>query len=576
MKRLSALIFVTATSGLLMSGTLMNIHVQAATEEPQTSVSDEDDVDSWMPDKNLQTGLSYQLNENYGLKLTKNNLGKMNNNDKYHEPGTVDINILREFNASDNVKSLEGIQYAINLKKLSFELNGYYPDEKRNGGIVDISPIKNMTQLTLLNLVGNSIENIASIKNLTNLETLRISLNSITNFDVLNKLPKITDLSIDGQTRTEPTKNISNRTFSVDLNSYLGTSGNETISDVQPEITNNTADVSYDSKTNVITVSNATADDTLVIKYTGNVTYNGSIYPVKTTITQPYTVKISKPVIKTRNISLTVGDKWNSSQGLISVTDKYGDAGTINDLDISGDKVNTEKPGTYKVIYTSKEDKSVSAEATVTVEPKHTSSEPVRSNVESISPMKITLGSEPISIYSSTGNYLDTLKLSDFTNYTISKKNTVDGITYYQLSEDKWIRANDIPQTYDHVTVIQTHSNSNKRLYKLTGDLITDRELARATDWKVDKIAFINGSKYYRVATDEWVKADDGIEITSLRGIVQPNQTAHLYTDFGKKSNRALAKNSRFVTDKRAKINGNIMYRVSTGEWVKADQVNLG
>lgn len=574
MKRLSALIFVTAISGLLMSGTLMNIHVQAATEEPQTSVSDEDDVDSWMPDKNLQAVLNYQLNEKYGLKLTKANLEKMNDNVSGQEPGDLGYNTLRVSNATGSIRSIEGIQYANNLKRLYFDGNGLYLI--KNKGFSDISPIQGLIQLTELDLQSNSVENISALGNLTNLESLNMSGDSITDFDVLNKLSKITSLDIDYQTRTEPTKDISNRTFSVDLNSYLGTSGNETISDIHSEITNKTADVSYDSKTNVITVSNATADDTLVIKYTGNVAYNGNIYPVKTTITQPYTVKISKPVIKTRNISLTVGDKWNSSQGLISVTDKYGDAGTINDLDISGDKVNTEKPGTYKVIYTSKEDKSVSAETTVTVEPKHTSSEPVISNVESISPMKITLGSEPISIYSSTGNYLDTLKLSDFTNYTISKKNTIDGITYYQLSEDKWIRANDIPQAYDHVTVIQTHSNSNKRLYKLTGDLITDRELARATDWRVDKIAFINGSKYYRVATDEWVKADDGIEITPLRGIVQPNQTAQLYTDFGKKSNRALAKNSRFVTDKRAKINGNIMYRVSTGEWVKADQVNLG
>lgn len=572
MKKLSTLIFVTITSGLLMSGTLMNVHVQAAIEEPQTNVGYEDDIDSWMPDKNLQTELSYQLGE-MGKSLTKDNLKQLSGSPILGYSG------LRDSGADGAVESIEGIQYATNIDELNLDANNFYnplDSKKQISGIVDISPIQNMVRLNGLDLAGNSINDISPIEKLVNLTSANLSSNSITNFDALTKLPKLGGLIIDSQSRTEPQKNISNRTFSVDLNSYLGTSGNETISDVHPEITNKTADVSYDSKTNVITVSKATADDTLVIKYNGHVKCNGNIYPAGTTITQPYTVKISKPVIKTRNISLTVGDKWNSSQGLISVTDKYGDTGTINDLDISGDKVNTEKPGTYKVIYTSKEDKSVSAEATVTVEPKHTSSEPVISNVESISPMKITLGSEPISIYSSTGNYLDTLKLSDFTNYTISKKNTIDGITYYQLSEDKWIRANDIPQAYDHVTVIQTHSNSNKRLYKLTGDLITDRELARATDWRVDKIAFINGSKYYRVATDEWVKADDGIEITPLRGIVQPNQTAQLYTDFGKKSNRALAKNSRFVTDKRAKINGSIMYRVSTGEWVKADQVNLG
>src|SRR5699024_145470 len=76
MKKLSTLIFVTVASGLLMSDTLMNVPVQASKEENQTDISDEDDIDSWMPDKNLQTELSYQLGK-MGEPLTKDNLKQL-------------------------------------------------------------------------------------------------------------------------------------------------------------------------------------------------------------------------------------------------------------------------------------------------------------------------------------------------------------------------------------------------------------------------------------------------------------------------------------------------------------------
>lgn len=47
------------------------------------------------------------------------------------------------------------------------------------------------------------------------------------------------------------------------------------------------------------------------------------------------------------------------------------------------------------------------------------------------------------------------------------------------------------------------------RLYKLNGDLITNRMLGANTAWYSDKYTTINGERMYRVATDEWVRATD-------------------------------------------------------------------
>jgi len=39
--------------------------------------------------------------------------------------------------------------------------------------------------------------------------------------------------------------------------------------------------------------------------------------------------------------------------------------------------------------------------------------------------------------------------------------------------------------------------------------LIKNRSLASRTDWLADSIVYINGVEYYRVATNEFVKASD-------------------------------------------------------------------
>lgn len=56
---------------------------------------------------------------------------------------------------------------------------------------------------------------------------------------------------------------------------------------------------------------------------------------------------------------------------------------------------------------------------------------------------------------------------------------------------------------------LTTNGGSYKRLYTLEGKLITNRALGANSKWYTDQYATVNGSKMYRVATNEWVKASD-------------------------------------------------------------------
>lgn len=104
----------------------------------------------------------------------------------------------------------------------------------------------------------------------------------------------------------------------------------------------------------------------------------------------------------------------------------------------------------------------------------------------------------------------------------------------------------------------------------------TSRSLAPNSDWASDQTKTINGDKFYRVSTNEWVKASQVYEYTPENTTVTTNSDSikSLYSIEGNKSSRSLAPNTAWYTDRVANINGTQMYRVSTDEWVSTSDVH--
>lgn len=126
----------------------------------------------------------------------------------------------------------------------------------------------------------------------------------------------------------------------------------------------------------------------------------------------------------------------------------------------------------------------------------------------------------------------------------------------------------------EHRTVFVTSTTKNVQLYTDDGNLIKNRALGKDSSWVGDKMMTLNGVRYIRVATNEWAKLDDGLEITSINETVKTKNQAQLYTATGEiVKNRALAGNTAWYSDRVATINGQKMYRVSTNEWVAANDI---
>ncbi|MBC7320541.1 leucine-rich repeat domain-containing protein, partial [bacterium] len=90
-----------------------------------------------------------------------------------------ELKILRA--SSKNIKSLSGIEYAINLQVL-------YLDKNK---ITDIKPLAKLTNLQELSLGANEITDISPLANLTSLRKLNLGSNQIENISALSNLTNL-------------------------------------------------------------------------------------------------------------------------------------------------------------------------------------------------------------------------------------------------------------------------------------------------------------------------------------------------------------------------------------------------
>jgi len=102
----------------------------------------------------------------------------------------------------------------------------------------------------------------------------------------------------------------------------------------------------------------------------------------------------------------------------------------------------------------------------------------------------------------------------------------------------------------------------------------TSTTLPKSSLWKIDRKLTVDGTTYYRVAPNEWIKENDGIEIFSDVTTITTRRQAKLYTSAGKEiTDRSLASNTAWYTDRVAIINNVHMHRVATDEWVSFDDL---
>jgi hypothetical protein len=115
-------------------------------------------------------------------------------------------------------------------------------------------------------------------------------------------------------------------------------------------------------------------------------------------------------------------------------------------------------------------------------------------------------------------------------------------------------------------------------MFELTDGKMTKvkRDLAPHTDWKATKIIMVDGIKYYRVSTNEWVKTSDIYRYENAEGVVKTkNSVAKLdQSDKQDIKHRGLGANTSWKYDRIGYLGENEEkhYRVSSDEFFADDK----
>ena len=174
-----------------------NITSSATTYNAQlcdTSSSVDDNFQIVFPDPALDSLIRGAINKPFGAILYK------------------DVKNINELTGSNRINDLSGIQFCTSLKVFNLNpganltdlsllknlltLQNLYIQEFDAGGITDITPLQNLTQLKSLTLRCPKLSEISTLQNMVQLESLSLISNSVSDISPLSNLTQITWLQL--------------------------------------------------------------------------------------------------------------------------------------------------------------------------------------------------------------------------------------------------------------------------------------------------------------------------------------------------------------------------------------------
>lgn len=102
-----------------------------------------------------------------------------------------------------------------------------------------------------------------------------------------------------------------------------------------------------------------------------------------------------------------------------------------------------------------------------------------------------------------------TRALAKGTDWFSDEVTSVDGLEYYRVATNEWIRANDVYVYIPSNRIVTIKNDRSARLKDAQDDLIGNRALGNGTSWKSDRVTKFDNKTYYRVATNEFASIDD-------------------------------------------------------------------
>lgn len=177
-----------------------------------------------------------------------------------------------------------------------------------------------------------------------------------------------------------------------------------------------------------------------------------------------------------------------------------------------------------------------------------------------------TVDKDDVNLYDSNGNKINQ-DLAPETNLTANNEVTKDDNTYYQVGNNSWIKGCDVYKYNTEENFVSTSAGTTYKNIVENQTKNSNRELSEDSDWYSDRTTKLNGTKYYRISTDKWVKATDAISYHPSFNLVTAVKKTLVYDGQGQVV-RTIKKKQLLKSDRIAEINGIAMYRIATDEWL--------
>lgn len=121
----------------------------------------------------------------------------------------------------------------------------------------------------------------------------------------------------------------------------------------------------------------------------------------------------------------------------------------------------------------------------------------------------VSTTTKDVSLYDNKGKLITDRALGKDSGWFSDQEYTLDGTLYYRVASNEYVKASDVYVYTAQNNIVRVQGKSIVYMVDSVGHKITDRALSPDTEWYSDRYTMINGQKYYRVATNEFVSAAD-------------------------------------------------------------------
>lgn len=147
---------------------------------------------------------------------------------------------------------------------------------------------------------------------------------------------------------------------------------------------------------------------------------------------------------------------------------------------------------------------------------------------------------------------------------------TIAGADYYEIAPDEYLPASSSIAFTPVAVKTNVNIVGKADLYDSQGKSL-GATLPAGSDWFTDGCAIINGVKMYRVATDEWVSEMNANTYQPVSTICRATADTALYDASGRVLSRGLPAGTVWKVDRIITVDGQRYERVSTNEYVRVD-----